>query len=306
MNILVYEHITATWAEGDHSSLSASLLNEGRAMRDSIVTDLKAIPTALVSIAASTAELFAHSHRFDWTMIIAPEFDQILYDLVTRVTNLGGHCLNASPTAIALSSDKLQLAYWWEARHVKTPKTMLPTNGIVQQKTVIKRRDGAGSQDSRILNVGECSDFTNGFIAQSWIDGMAASVSFICSPVGYVPLWPCEQLISTDGTLSYLGGRTIENPKLRQRAIAIATKAINSVPGLIGYVGVDLILGLDGNDWAIEINPRLSTSYVGLRAKATSNLMAAILAAVANKQYDVAWRPEQVEFTADGQCRVVY
>ena len=50
------------------------------------------------------------------------------------------------------------------------------------------------------------------------------------------------------------------------------------MPGLSGYVGVDVVLGNDGRDWAIEINPRLTTSYVGLRALAGFNLAEAMLA----------------------------
>jgi len=49
--------------------------------------------------------------------------------------------------------------------------------------------------------------------------------------------------------------------------------AIDSVSGLRGYVGVDLVLGLHaGEDRVIELNPRLTTSYLGLRRKAKVNL----------------------------------
>jgi predicted ATP-grasp superfamily ATP-dependent carboligase len=43
------------------------------------------------------------------------------------------------------------------------------------------------------------------------------------------------------------------------------------LPQPLGYLGVDLILGEDGNgavDCVVEINPRLTTSYVGLQAAA--------------------------------------
>ena len=51
------------------------------------------------------------------------------------------------------------------------------------------------------------------------------------------------------------------------------------MPPTVGYVGVDLVLGRepDGSeDVVIEINPRLTTSYVGLRAAARTNLAEAM------------------------------
>jgi hypothetical protein len=81
----------------------------------------------------------------------------------------------------------------------------------------------------------------------------------------------------------------------------VARAAIDVVPGLLGYVGVDVLLGDDGQDWVIEINPRLTTSYVGLRALAASNLCEAlwrIVRGAADVQVD--WRAGSVAFTADG------
>jgi predicted ATP-grasp superfamily ATP-dependent carboligase len=76
------------------------------------------------------------------------------------------------------------------------------------------------------------------------------------------------------------------------------------VPGLLGYVGVDLVLGdaADGSqDYAIEINPRLTTSYVGLRQLAEFNLAEAMLVAAAGKlEQPLRWKPGHVRFSSDG------
>jgi predicted ATP-grasp superfamily ATP-dependent carboligase len=48
---------------------------------------------------------------------------------------------------------------------------------------------------------------------------------------------------------------------------ALATQIVTALPGLAGYVGVDLIAHYAGDEWryaVLEINPRLTTSYVGL------------------------------------------
>jgi predicted ATP-grasp superfamily ATP-dependent carboligase len=60
----------------------------------------------------------------------------------------------------------------------------------------------------------------------------------------------------------------------------LGDQAVRAILGLQGYVGVDLILGKgeDGAlDQVIEINPRVTTSYVGLRALAKTNLAKAMM-----------------------------
>ncbi|MBO0700209.1 MAG: ATP-grasp domain-containing protein, partial [Zavarzinella sp.] len=145
-------------------------------------------------------------------------------------------------------------------------------------------------------------DWPGPLIAQQYIPGMAASVAFLAGPSGMVPLAPCEQLLSDDGRFQYRGGRLPIRPDLAERAIRVATAAVACVPGLLGYAGVDVVLGDDGRDWAIETNPRITTSYVGLRALAKFNLAAAMLAAVRGERLpEVGWRDGRIEFTPDGR-----
>jgi predicted ATP-grasp superfamily ATP-dependent carboligase len=89
--------------------------------------------------------------------------------------------------------------------------------------------------------------------------------------------------------------------------VAIAQCALETIADLTGYVGVDVVLGdaEDGSsDAVIEINPRLTTSYVGLRALATSNLAEAWLqVALGTEIPNVSWRAGTVHFDADGAVR---
>jgi predicted ATP-grasp superfamily ATP-dependent carboligase len=43
------------------------------------------------------------------------------------------------------------------------------------------------------------------------------------------------------------------------------------VPGLSGYIGMDILIADEGC-YRIEINPRLTTSYIGLRQVVNINL----------------------------------
>jgi hypothetical protein len=71
-------------------------------------------------------------------------------------------------------------------------------------------------------------------------------------------------------------------------------------------VGVDLLLGpaADGtDDVVLEVNPRLTTSYIGLRQGTSSNLAAAMLAIQRGDRYPLFFHGGVVEFEADGRIR---
>ena len=115
-----------------------------------------------------------------------------------------------------------------------------------------------------------------------------------------IALMPTWQDISDDGRFHYLGGSAPMPPTLAERAIDIARRAIDAVDGLRGYVGVDLILSDDG-DKVIEINPRLTTSYIGLKALSADNLMERLLQVVRGEPVaEPRWLPGSVRWTPDG------
>jgi predicted ATP-grasp superfamily ATP-dependent carboligase len=89
--------------------------------------------------------------------------------------------------------------------------------------------------------------------------------------------------------------------------VRLSQQAIEGVPDLLGYFGVDLLLAdtaeTDAPDVAVEINPRLTTSYLGLRALSRKNLVTMMLALARGDPILPAWKPGNVEFTPDGQLR---
>ena len=87
---------------------------------------------------------------------------------------------------------------------------------------------------------------------------------------------------------------------LAERAVRVALSAIDTVPGLFGYVGVDVVLS-DACDWVIEINPRLTTSYLGLRALAEDNLAEMMVRVARGENVEAPrWKDEVVRFSVDG------
>ena len=120
---------------------------------------------------------------------------------------------------------------------------------------------------------------------------------------------PATQRLTDDGTFSYLGGRLPAPDELHPRIVRLAERALAAVelPGLQGYVGVDLIMGSaadGGEDRAIEINPRLTTSYLGLRRMTKQNLLGLWLRIVAGERpAPPVWSERAIEFDADGSAR---
>ncbi|MFL5341148.1 MAG: hypothetical protein ACJ8F7_13455, partial [Gemmataceae bacterium] len=56
----------------------------------------------------------------------------------------------------------------------------------------------------------------------------------------------------------------------------------------------------------IEINPRLTTSYIGLRELAETNLAEVMLRLAEGREPPpIRWRPGTVEFTSDGAARYI-
>jgi predicted ATP-grasp superfamily ATP-dependent carboligase len=62
----------------------------------------------------------------------------------------------------------------------------------------------------------------------------------------------------------------------------------------------------DGSrDYAIEINPRLTTSYIGLRALAEFNIAEAMLKIAQGEEVgERKWKPGRVRFGPDGTVKV--
>jgi predicted ATP-grasp superfamily ATP-dependent carboligase len=74
----------------------------------------------------------------------------------------------------------------------------------------------------------------------------------------------------------------------------IAAAVARTLPGLWGHVGIDLIDSPDRGPVVVDINPRLTTSYAGLRGSIGAN-PAALLLSLANQPLAALRRPLAVE-----------
>lgn len=276
MRVLVYEHLSAGGLPDE-----LSLLREGAAMLAAVLDDLSALPGIVPLTVQTRSGLLAAAATCDAALVIAPEFDDILASIAYLFETLPCRLLGPDGDAVRLTADKLALADHLRRAGVPTP----PVTRL--SDFVVKPRYGAGCQTTYVLH-GE-------FVAQPYVCGTAASVAFVDG----VPLRACWQnMVEAAGKLTYTGGSVPIPPHLEARAIELASRAVASVPGLSGYYGVDLILGqTEADDTVMEINPRLTTSYLGLRALCLNNLMAVL---IGRDSSPLRWREGTIAFDPDG------
>ena len=267
-----------------------------------------------MSPADETAAFAALSKECEWSLIIAPESDGVLLERCRVVEEAGGRLLGPSSTAVALTGDKWALSQHFLRHDVPTPPCQLLHDQIspsIGCALVCKPRHGAGSQAtfvvgnadelSRAVEAARREGFVGELLVLPFIPGQPVSVSFLIGPGRRLVLPAAEQHLSADGRFHYHGGRLPLPEPLNARAQSLAERAVGCVEGLLGYVGVDLVLDADPSaDRIIEINPRLTTSYIGLRALAVSNLAAAMLdLALGREPPPPAWRDAVIAFDAE-------
>jgi predicted ATP-grasp superfamily ATP-dependent carboligase len=306
MRVFVYEHVSAGGLRADEPE---SLRREGQAMLDAVCADFRIVPAVEVVTVSAPGRFRETAACSDWTLVIAPESGDQLCRLSQAVLDAGGRLLGSRPDAIALTGDKLATAQYWRTRGVAHPRTELIDMGEPARfgpPWVIKPRHGAGSQATFVVDRSDAWEPAKLAAQREWpggdliwqphVAGRAASVALLVGDGHTLPLLPAWQHLSSDGRLRYEGGALPVPMPYAGRAVRVAVEAVAGIAGLRGYVGVDLVLGDDG-DCAIEINPRLTTSYIGLRQLCQGNLAALMLqCARGEKMEPLQWEPREVSF----------
>ncbi len=337
MRIFLYEYLTGggTLDERLGEMPSGSLLIEGTAMVAALAEDLAALPGIQVDLLRD-ARIHdprlerlpacivrdANEHRLafsrmsaiaDRVILIAPESEGILLDRYRCAEATGTRMFSPSSTLIEVVADKHRTAAVLHAAGIPVPQGCLlsPDDRLpldVSYPAVLKPQFGAGSCETRLLADVQAA-IRYGRPAQTmrlerYHAGLAASVSVLCGAKQRLLLPAGRQLISADGSFRYLGGVVPLNQTVGHRAQRLADRVLDALPPAIGYVGIDLILGEDpdgGQDVVLEVNPRLTTSYLGLRRLCRDNLAAMMLAVAGGDSVHLHWCDEPVAFTADGR-----
>lgn len=219
-------------------------------------------------------------------LVVAPETDGVLAQSVAMLQATGIGILNGFGDFLRCASNKYETARVFAVAGVPHPPTWtyesVPLEDLPSaSRWVVKPRDGCGTEDVAVHDTIEqalaAADKTPHLI-QPWIEGRPVSVAVIVGSNDLTVLPAVSQNMSAED-ITYKGGCGPLGEDDQRRAANLARTAIQALPRTIrGFVGLDLILGHDpADDCVIEVNPRVTTSYVGLRKIVEGNLAARIL-----------------------------
>jgi tyramine---L-glutamate ligase len=300
--VFVYEYLSGGGLVGD-AALADELMPQGVAMRDAMAGDLLACDGIDVTVAASPGapapagsgaataragesalDFVARASReHDLVWVVAPECDGVLWQLAAIVSPSGW--LGCEREAIAVASSKQATLARCAARGITTPLPWHDHTGV--QRWVVKPDDGAGAAHTRVHrdHAAACRDRDArvGACLEPWIEGEALSVSMLCERGSAEVLAVNRQQIELDGdgAVHFAGVQVDAVPAhdARRAAMqALAVRVARALPGLHGFVGIDVVWHAERGPVLIEVNPRVTSAYVGLSRALGHNVAQRLLA----------------------------
>jgi predicted ATP-grasp superfamily ATP-dependent carboligase len=217
---------------------------------------------------------------------IAPETDGDLLRLSELAIQCGCKLFGCMPEGVANAGSKLKTYQLLSHHHIPSIETYT-VDGYVpdfDDGWILKPDDGVGGGDCRLFYDRRALEEAitvlqnqDNYVVQPYIKGNPASLSMLCyKQTGELMASNRQQFVFSD-TQGHLEMITVNGLADQWSTVEpVARKIAAAIPGLAGYVGVDLILTRNG-PIIVEINPRLTTAYVGLRKSIGVNPVAMII-----------------------------
>jgi tyramine---L-glutamate ligase len=268
------------------------LADEGAMMRDALLRDLSSLPYSISTTVDARLSKPKHCdacfeinenddvwqiwqtqiQAADAVWLIAPETDGLLHYLTQMATLQGKLILGCGPESIKITSEKMLTCIALEEAGISTIPTYTFDNWPKSHWIwLAKPNDGAGCSDTAWFNnADDLQDWIeqNGkqltHVIQAYQPGEPASISCVIKD-GKAHLLSCnKQIIEINNHMvSYKGSVINGMREYWPQFEFVANQVAKMFPDLAGYVGIDVIV--DGEEiYVVEINPRLTTSYVGL------------------------------------------
>ncbi|MFO8018259.1 MAG: ATP-grasp domain-containing protein [Promethearchaeia archaeon] len=239
--------------------------------------------------------------KCDSCLIIAPEFSNILYDLTRLAEKENKTILSVTSEGIELAGSKMNTYDLFRAEDIPTPKTyalfseaqnvkerFLSISNKLGFPLIIKPNDGVSAESVYLIeNKKEVDDFfeqskeyldqKREYLVQEYRPGRNLSASVI------LPLLTLDKKKASRKSILL----SINNQNLKFEDISVDSEYIGGATPATGlkaisknfldhlnhldlssfqsYIGIDFILNECNEISFIEINPRLTTSYIGIR-----------------------------------------
>ena len=210
----------------------------------------------------------------DYAWVIAPESSGVLESLVSQLSKDNIPMINCDAESIRVTGDKIKCATQLQAADIDTADNLSYIEAQeYSNQVVIKSRFGVGCEGLKICDSGvlglACIDDFNRWVVQPYIEGEHLSLSLLCY-AGEAKILTCNKQIFSGDKQPKLKACHVNAVRITNQMQILANNIADTFPGLTGYVGVDLIK-TEVAYVVIDINPRLTSSYVGLNEVLASN-----------------------------------
>lgn len=284
--MLVFVCETVTGGGLVDEALPTSLIAEATLMRDTLIGDIEDLPGMRV-ITTHDARLSSpprgtstpvKSGDSAWEMWeqcateadccwpIAPETEGVLAQLAAMLRERGRRVVACDDAALHDCASKARTAELLERAGVAVVPTWRQGDVPASQSGpfILKPDDGAGALGVLIVPQLPAEPLPGNIVVQPLIDGLPASLSLLCqSGRTYVLTANQQHIDNRDGALHF-SGVTVGGLPITDELRTLGDKVGAAFPGLHGIVGLDYLVTSKG-PVVVEINPRLTTSYAGLR-----------------------------------------
>ncbi len=292
MRIFVVEYITGGGLVG--GQMSTEMLNEAETMLGALLDDLSVLPDVELLVSRDprlpalnyqcevVTPMLSDDiwqiwetciNRSDAVWAIMPESDGLLHRISLMTLVCGRRLIGSHPTAVAIAASKSLTAEYLQCTGIDVVPTYDVDDVIPfrHSRWVLKPDDGVGGEGSCVFETYHAMyhalqdhERYAGYVAQPYLEGEAASLSILCCD-GMATLLTAnlQQVRETGGRFELEGVLVNGLPDAHVHYARLARSVARAIPGLWGYVGVDLILTANG-PVVLEVNPRLTVSYAGL------------------------------------------
>jgi len=297
VKILVFEYITG--GGFNKQELPDSLAGEGSLMLNALLDNLSRLNNLEVTIMLDwrlsnsievnsviirpehdvTEEFVRLVKQSDVVWPIAPEFDAILQKLCQTVESLGKVLLTSPATAVAIAGNKFKTYELLNRHHITSVPTRMFDDAYSPGEWMIKPIDGVGCSDSRVitnrLDFEQMVTSEGQYVIQPHLQGAKTSLSCLFKQGrGWLVCANLQRFEFADQQY-HLTGIVVNHYRDLSAYQQLIDEIAAALPELWGYAGIDLIE--NDRTWVLEINPRLTTSFVGIYDALGINIAEAVL-----------------------------